>query len=353
MLWALLWALFLSAAEFLVIGPLHSQTLAAFLVWWIGVWSLPLFWLVGCGLLLLARRYEPRNAWLRLVATGLLLAAVAAAWQATQAGWIDRLWAGHGQGRAWLERLGYAQIIVPTPWFGLAAFDFWLSLFYGGLLVTAYVLMVRGERMRSLLRQAAVARSRTEALLDQARLQGLQSQVDPRLLLDTLDEVQALYRHESARADALLDVLVEFLRAALPGLQQRRSTLQAELHLARAYADLQAMLPRGQRWVVDLPAQLPQIRFPSLLLLPILALADRDGSPSLRVGLAEGRLQVDLQGLHRDLPVGLPHHTQASLQDLLGPAARLQTFADSPTRLRIELDLSTPAKEHDDEDRLT
>lgn len=353
LLWGGLWGLFLSAAEFFVIAPLHSQPLLGFLLWWLTIWPLPLWCAVGSLLLLIARRCEPHSDWLTLAAAGITLCLAFSALQAANTGWAELWWSDSGWYRKVMASAGYAPILPPRPNASLVPYNAWVSLFYGGLLVAAYVLMVRTERMRSLLRDAALARSRTEALIGQTRLQGLQAQVDPQLLLTTLDEVQALYRREPARADALLERLVEFLRAALPGLKQRRSTLQAELFLARAYAELQALLPGGRRWEIDWPQRLPDLSFPSLLLLPLLTLPTRHDAPRLVIYIADDRATLQVQGLGQELPPRIAQHTQACLQELLGPSFRLRANESPQTQLTIELDINHPAKETEDEHRST
>ena len=93
--------------------------------------------------------------------------------------------------------------------------------------------------MRSLLHANAVARNRTQAILDEARLQALQRQVDPALLLSSMGELEKRYRNEPDGAERLLETLVEFLRCAMPGLREPVSTVDTELRLARAYVRLQ------------------------------------------------------------------------------------------------------------------
>lgn len=343
-LWSLLWALGMSAAEFFVIAPLHHLPPVSFLFWWLVIWLLPLWCVLGWALLQLAQRCEPRNAWLALVGA---VVAIDLAFALVLAGHVYAFehWWMQSEPLGWLTRsIGYTRIFQAEIG-SLVAYNAWIGLFYGGLLVAAYVLMVRGERMRRLLREAALARSRTEALLGQTRLQGLQAQVDPKLLLSALDEVQVLYRREPERADALLERLVEFLRAAVPGLKKRRSTLQAELQLARAYAQLQALLPGGRRWHIEAPAELPELPFPSLLLLPLLGLPARRAAPRLAVELAGGHTRLSVQSLGREPPTALVQHTQACLQQLLGDGARLRTDESPTPRLVIELDSDPTTKE--------
>ena len=147
----------------------------------------------------------------------------------------------------------------------------WGGLMYSGLFVLAYRLSVRSERTRRLLAAAEIAREQAEAAWAAARLQVLQGQVDPAFLLRVMIEVQRRYAHDADGVDRLLDTLVGFLRAAMPGVRSGGSTLAAEILLARQYAGVRAELEPGRLgWRIEVEGSLPDIPFPALLLLPVL-----------------------------------------------------------------------------------
>jgi len=84
MQWALLWSLLLSAAEFFVLAPIYELPLINLLAWWLTVWSLPAFFLLGCAVLALARHAEWHGHWRPLLLGGLALAVV---WSTMQPLW--------------------------------------------------------------------------------------------------------------------------------------------------------------------------------------------------------------------------------------------------------------------------
>jgi len=183
----------------------------------------------------------------------------------------------------------------------LTVYNLWINLFYGGLLMMAYTLALRRERMRSLLHANAVARNHTQAILDEARLQALQRQVDPALLLSSMGELEKRYRNEPDRAERLLETLVEFLRCAMPGLREPISTVEAELRLARAYVRLQEERGSGSGWSIEeLQNGALHAQFPSLLMLPLLALGADGSNPLLTAQCANGRVTLTLSGLRED-----------------------------------------------------
>ena len=107
--------------------------------------------------------------------------------------------------------------------------------------------------------------------LASARLLAIQARVDPQLLFDMLTAVERFYAHDIPRAERLLDGLSAFLRSALPRLRSARSTLQAELGLARSHVQL---LHDAGSPAIELQASLPReleaATFPAGVLLPLL-----------------------------------------------------------------------------------
>lgn len=106
---------------------------------------------------------------------------------------------------------------------------------------------------------------RANALLRQAELQRLAQQVQPHFLFNALNTVSSLMHTDVHKADATLVQLAALLRATLQAGQAEQASLGAELHLARAYADVMAAR-FGARVALDwqvgaelLPLQLPAV----------------------------------------------------------------------------------------------
>ena len=220
----------------------------------------------------------------------------------------------------------------------LSAFDLWDTLFYGGLLTAAYVLTSRAERTRALLHEVAMTRTRTEELLDAARLETLEQQIDPHLLLRCMQELEQRYRVDPDGAERLLEALVEFLRCAMRGLRERVSTLGIELHLAGTYALLQRERGVAGAWEVD-PERLPAtpMPFPSLLMLRLLALGGDAEQPTLRATAEGGAVRVSLVGLACAAPTELRQSLCARLRSLYGDRFRLE-YSPAAGMLAISLD---------------
>ncbi len=151
------------------------------------------------------------------------------------------------------------------------------------------------SRERLHLAQAAAEAARRLATENQLRL--LQSQLEPHMLFNTLANLRVLIGLDPARAQAMLDHLVAYLRATLGasrggagGLMQ---PLAAEFERLADYLALMAirMGPRLQVQL-DLPAALQQCAVPALVLQPLVENAIRHGLEPQPGG---GVLQVSAQ----------------------------------------------------------
>jgi hypothetical protein len=225
----------------------------------------------------------------------------------------------------------------PPLTMSLMVYNLWINLFYGGLLMLAYSFTLRRERMRSLLHANAVARNHTQATLDEARLQALQRQVDPALLLGSMGELERRYRTEPDRAERLLETLVDFLRCAMPGLREPISTVEAELRLARAFVRLQEERGSTSGWSIkELQRETLQAQFPSLLMLPLLALGADASNPQLTTQAVNGRVTLTLSGL-REASLDFLQLLRTRLQSVYGEAFFVKRDPSIKTVLEITL----------------
>ena len=114
----------------------------------------------------------------------------------------------------------------------------WLYFASGALLAIYFSSREREGTFTRLAQAAELERARTERAALASRLKVMQARVEPELLFGVLSDVRRLYEREPAVADALLDDLIGYLRAALPQLRGEASTLGREVALAAAYLRL-------------------------------------------------------------------------------------------------------------------
>jgi hypothetical protein len=138
--------------------------------------------------------------------------------------------------------------------------------------------------------QQAQLRAR-RAIVD-SQLRAVQARVDPQFFFDILDAIEAFYRSDAARAEALFDELIVYLRAALPHIDGASSMLARELEIAAScFRVASLMAGRECRLDVDVPADLKRLSFPAGVLLPLLQGA-LDAAPADGALLAELRVRV-------------------------------------------------------------
>jgi signal transduction histidine kinase len=116
------------------------------------------------------------------------------------------------------------------------------------------------------------------AALDRTRLQLLRAQIEPHFLFNTLANIRMLAHHDRSGAVEMLDNLLRYLSAALPKLRQDDSPLAEEMQLLDAYLSI-FRVRMGSRlsYAIDLPADLAQIRVPTMMLLTLVENALKHG----------------------------------------------------------------------------
>lgn len=325
-IWGSAWGVSVGIVEFLGITSIENWGSWQQLSWWLLYWMMPFWCVVGMLFVWLADRWTRGGKVSEFMVCCLVLCILAAGLQPPLSEGLTLL-TKHLFPRVerFARELG---TIEPNRqnWAGISLLHLWETFFYGGLLVIAYSLTVRSARIRSLLFQSAMSRSRTEALLDAERLRALQSQIDPHLLLDSMQELEQRYRADPERAERLLETLVDFLRHAMHGLRMPVSTVNAELQLAHAFAQLQRERGVEGAWRVieDAPSD-DSYKFPSLLMLPLLALGGEGGRPLMRIQFESGQTVLSMHGLTHGVSDELRQTIRARLYSLYGDHFQFDT----------------------------
>jgi sensor histidine kinase YesM len=171
----------------------------------------------------------------------------------------------------------------------------------------------------------ASARTQAEAAQRQAaetQLRLLQSQLEPHMLFNTLANLRVLVGVDPARAQAMLDHLIAYLRATLGASRTAAHPLATEFERVDDYLALMAvrMGPRLQV-LLDLPEDLRALSVPPMLLQPLVENAIKHGlEPKVQGGRIEVRARREGTTLRltvRDTGVGL----QEAASPPLAPSA--------------------------------
>ncbi len=195
------------------------------------------------------------------------------------------------------------------------------------------------------LERAAALRTRAEAAQREAaetELQLLQSQLEPHMLFNTLANLRVLIGSDPARAQAMLDRLIGFLRATLSASRRPSHPLADEFARVADYLALMAvrMGPRLQTRL-DLPPALAALPVPPLLLQPLVENAIKHGlEPQAAGGRVEvsarrtgDRLHLVVRDTGRGLDAGGPPGTQFGLAQI---RQRLRAIYGQGAALTVE-----------------
>jgi len=165
-------------------------------------------------------------------------------------------------------------------------------------LALAALAVVRGMRIRDRAHwetaQAELRGARLEAQLADARLHALQAQINPHFLLNSLNAVAGLVQTgEREKAFEAIGRIGELLQVALRNGRNADMTLGDEVEFLDRYLKLcELRFDRQFRYRMAIPASLRGLRFPALVVQPLIENAIRHGmQPS-------ADLAVDIRAWH-------------------------------------------------------
>jgi signal transduction histidine kinase len=124
----------------------------------------------------------------------------------------------------------------------------------------------------------------------ETRLKLLEAQLEPHMLFNTLANLRVLIGVDPARAQAMLDRLIAFLRATLSASRAGMQPLASEFARVEDYLALMAVRMGPRLFVrLDLPSHLRDVPVPPLVLQPLVENAIQHG---LEPKVEGGRLEV-------------------------------------------------------------
>jgi len=175
-------------------------------------------------------------------------------------------------------------------WSAIGAFSYWL-----------FFSLRADEAARAQLDDAECRRESLQAQMVEARLSALQAQIEPHFLFNTLANVKRLYETAPDRGREMLGSLINYLKAALPGMREPGSTLAREIELVRSFLTiLQMRMGERLQFSIDAPAGLADARLPPMVLPTLVENAIKHGLSPLPEG---GRIDIRARGADGRLTV--------------------------------------------------
>ncbi|MFL6676835.1 MAG: sensor histidine kinase [Burkholderiaceae bacterium] len=157
--------------------------------------------------------------------------------------------------------------------------------------IVAGAFWARGQARVQRAQVAAAAHEATRARLDM-----LQSQLEPHMLFNTLANLRALIAADPTRAQEMLDHLIAFLRATLAASRQPEHALSEEFARIDDYlALMRVRMGERLRTSATLPPALAALPVPPLLLQPLVENAIKHGLEPQR-GPGELHVEAALDG---------------------------------------------------------
>ena len=243
------------------------------------------------------------------------------------------------------RRTGFAMLTVfpllVAPWVALTA------------LVRQREAWAREQALAFELERSELARQALDA-----RMRLLSAQVQPHFLFNTLANVHALVETGSGRAAEVLAQLIEYLRAAVPHLDESQSRLGQEVELVRAYLGLMQMrMPDRLSFELQVEPGCERLRCPAMSVLTLVENAVRHGIDPSEEG---GRIEIKVWREGRrcrmrvlDSGVGLRAGSGGLGTGLAGLRERLDLVFDGDASLSVSevqphgvcAELNIPAQE--------
>ena len=187
----------------------------------------------------------------------------------------------------------------------IAGSDFWKG-FYIGLVLSSFCVFISGgydlwlfSRQRNMLKiaQSKRASEQVQAMQRETelRLSVLAAQVEPHFLFNTLAGVRSAIGTEPARAVAIVDHLVDYLRATIPQMRDDGGSVQSHLNkqLEAVHAYLSLMQARIPRLSFSVESQIADAAVPPLMLISLVENAIKHGIEP-KVGAAHIAVKVSV-----------------------------------------------------------
>ncbi len=186
-------------------------------------------------------------------------------------------------GTAWISSAVTGPCIdfaVGWLWGSVRYPSFWsvIILLDGGLFIWGYAYLRTTRHSLRIVQDTEVEQERNRLDIRLAKMMALQARVEPELLFESLVRVGRLHETDASRADAMLDHLIVYLRAMLPG-DSVMSTLSRESRLVDAWARVVAHTSPLARTVrQSVPPDLASEPIAPMIVVPLVQAALTDAA---------------------------------------------------------------------------
>src|SRR6266853_439469 len=216
----------------------------------------------------------------------------------------------------------------------------------------AYAGRVKAEAKAAEAQEVAEAESLQRQVVE-ARMAAMQAQVEPHFLFNTLASIDHLIEVDPPRASRMQKNLITLLRASMPAMREKATSLGRELEVVRPYLEiLKVRMEERLQPQVDVSEGLYSADFPPMMLQSLVENAIKHGlepkadggSLTVSAEVAHGKLHVSVG----DTGVGFARAATAGtgtgltnirerLKLIYGDAAELRIAPNAPTGTRVTI----------------
>ena len=228
-----------------------------------------------------------------------------------------------------------------------------LGVMFGSIITYFFSSREQIAESQARIQEEKIKRLTSETRAAEANLKLLQAQIEPHFLFNTLSNVLSLLDTDPARGKSMLVDFIQYLRASLSKIRQKKATLGQEMEMIQAYLNI-FKIRMGDRlqYKIDLPEELKEKSFPPMLVQPVVENAIKHGlEPKIEGGeiLISGeakdgvlRLKVVDTGegfeAGKNYGVGLSN-IRERLQSLYGNSGRLILEENLPNGLKVTIEV--------------
>jgi Histidine kinase/Histidine kinase-, DNA gyrase B-, and HSP90-like ATPase len=216
----------------------------------------------------------------------------------------------------------------------------------------AYAGRVKAEAKAAEAQEVAEAESLRRQVVE-ARMAAMQAQVEPHFLFNTLASIDHLIEVDPPRASRMQKNLIALLRASMPAMREKATSLGRELEVVRPYLEiLKVRMEERLQPQVDVSEGLYSADFPPMMLQSLVENAVKHGlepkadggSITVSAEVAHGKLHVSIA----DTGVGFARAATAGtgtgltnirerLKLIYGDAAELRITPNAPAGTRVTI----------------
>ena len=227
-----------------------------------------------------------------------------------------------------------------------------LFIAFSAAIKIGYAGRVKAEARAAEAQEVAEAESLKRQVVE-ARMAAMQAQVEPHFLFNTLASIDHLIEVDAPRASKMQKNLIALLRASMPAMREKATSLGRELDVVRPYLEiLKVRMEECLDARIDVPEGLRSADFPPMMLQSLVenaikhGLEPKAGGGSLTVSaeVVHGKLAVTVAdtgvGFARAATAGTGtglSNIRERLKLIYGEAAELRISENAPTGTRVTI----------------